>query len=143
MDWAAFDTPLYPEPEFLVEPPDGQKEWAEIDRQATLLQLMRHAAPSVMVYANANAGRRARHVASKEGIKSGVHDLTFVFHDLVAWVEMKGYDKRGRPGKLTDNQISFGNRLTEFGQPCACFFSPHKAADWLREQGFPIAEIRR
>lgn len=143
-NWQSLESPLDPEPAFLVEAPDDRREWPEIDRQATFLQLMRHAAPRVVVYANANAGKRARHVARKEGIRSGVFDVVCIWRGpLIAYIEFKGWSgKRPRAGQLSRNQIEFGNRMVELGIPAACFFSPHNALNWLREQGFPIAEVR-
>ena len=137
------DTSLSPSPQFYCEGPDGLKHWSEIDRQSTFFKLLRYAGPRIDVFANANAGKRNPHKAKKEGIKSGVFDVTCLWRPpVVAFIEFKGYDGRGRPGTLSDNQIDFGNRLVELGIPCACFFSPQAAVDWLREQGFPIAETR-
>lgn len=139
MDWSKLETPITGAvPEFYVEPFDGRHDWREIARQATFLSIMRMAAPRVLVYANANAGKRAVHVARKEGILAGVFDLICVWRGQVAWVEFKGADGRGRPGKLSDAQVEFGNRVTQLGWPCACFYSPYAAADWLRDQGFPV-----
>ena len=143
MDWADLDTPLQPVPDFLVEAPDGRKDWAEIDRQATLRKLLAVSAPRLVVYANANAGKRNPMKAKREGIMGGVFDLSILWRaPAICYVEMKGYDKSGRPGTLRDNQIEFGNRCVALGIPCACFFSPHRALAWLREQGLPIAEVR-
>lgn len=142
MNWADLESPLNPEPAFLVEAPDGEKHLSEIDRQARFIGLMRMAAPRVEIWANANAGKRNPHFAKREGIRSGVFDMTVMFRPpLCAFVEFKGYDKRGRPGRLSDNQITFGNRMTELGIPAACFFSPYSAINWLRELGFPIREV--
>jgi hypothetical protein len=136
---ADLDDDLAPVAQFFVQQPDGLKHWAEIDRQAAFLKMMRFSAPRVEVWANANAGKRAVWVARKEGIRSGVFDLSIAWmNGLTAYIEFKGYDKSGRPGKLSQNQIEFGNRLTELGYPVACFFCPHAAIDWLREQGFPV-----
>lgn len=141
--FADLDEPLIPEPQFYVEPPDGMKHWPEIDRQSTFFKLLRYAGPRVHAFANANAGKRNPRKAKAEGIKSGVFDVTCQFKlPLIAYTEFKGYDGRGRPGKLSDNQIRFGNRLVELGIPCACFFSPQAAINWLRELGFPIAQVR-
>jgi len=142
VDWSDLESPLEPVPEFYVEPPDGRKDWREIDRQATFMRIMSFAASRVLVYANANAGKRARHVARKEGILSGVHDLTCVWKGRIAWIEMKGYDGRGRPGTLSHRQVEFGNRVTQLGWPCACFYSPYAAAEWLRDQGFPVGNFK-
>lgn len=143
MSWAALETPLDAGPAFLVEAPDGRKEWREIDRQVTFRHLMATAAPRLLVYANANAGKRNPRQARKEGILGGVFDITILWRrQAIAYIEFKGYDARGRAGKLSQAQIDFGNRLTALDVPCACFFSPYAAVDWLREQGFPIAEVR-
>lgn len=144
IDWGGLETSLNPEPTFFVQAPDRRKDWAEIDRQATFFNVLRYSAPRLLVFANANAGKRNPRLAKKEGIRSGVFDVAVLWKPpLSAWVEFKGYDGRGRAGKLSDNQITFGNRCVELGIPCACFFDPYDAADWLREQGFPIAEVRR
>lgn len=136
------ESALDPVPAFHVEAPNGRKDWPEIDRQATFFQILRIAGPQVLAYANANAGKRARFVARKEGILSGVFDVTCVYRDRIAWIEFKGYDSRGRAGQLTDNQITFGNRLIDMGLPAACFFDPYNAAGWLRDQGFPLGSFR-
>lgn len=144
MDWGSIEYPINPEPAFYVQAPDGRKDWREIDRQATFLSVMRWSAPRVLVRATANAGKRNPRLARKEGIVSGVHDICAHWTgSLTAYIEFKGYDARGRAGELSEPQIRFGNRCVELGIPCACFFNPYDAAEWLREQGFPIAEVRR
>lgn len=142
-DYLPADEPLTEAPLFYCEAPDCRKDWPEIDRQVTFFNLMRHAAPGVAVWATANAGKRNPMQARREGIKSGVFDVQCVAdRPLLALIEFKGYDARGRPGKLSDNQIRFGNRMHRYSVPVACFFSPHRAVDWLREHGFPVAEVR-
>lgn len=137
------ETDLSPTPEFYVEPVDNSP-LAETPRQTAFLNLMRYVGPRCVTYANANAGKRASYVARREGIMSGVFDLTVAFRPpLVAWLEFKGKDKRGRAGKLTDNQIRFGNRMLELGHPVGCFFTPERAVQFLRENGFPISEMTR
>lgn len=131
------------QPQFFVEPPDGKRNWPELQRQATLFQVMLYNAPRVYGYAVPNAGKRNPWKARKEGIRAGIFDTHWQWQaPLHAYVEMKGYDARGRPGKLSEDQIRFGNRMVELGVPCACFFDPYAAAAWLREQGFPVAEFR-
>lgn len=142
--FADLETDLDPTPQFHVEAPDGLKHWRELDRQASFFKLLRYVGPRVHAFANANAGKRNPRQAKLEGIKSGVFDVTCQFRGpLVAYIEFKGYDARGRSGQLSDNQVRFGNRCVELGIPCACFFTPQAALDWLRAQGFPIAESRR
>lgn len=144
MDWERLEESLNPEPAFYVEPPDNRRDWPEIARQATFLQVMRWSAPRVLLYANGNAGKRNPRQARREGIRTGVFDLTAQWRGpLIAHLEFKGYSSAGRPGTLSDAQIGFGNRCVELGIPCACFFSPYKAVEWLREIGFPVGEVRR
>lgn len=142
MGWGSLETSMSPEPAFLVEAPDHRTGWTELQRQTAFLRLMRLAAPRVLVFANANAGRRNPRQAKAEGITSGVFDLTVLWRGKTAFVEFKGYTKAGRAGHLSDNQTDFGNRLVELGIPCGCFFSPSTAAGWLRSLGFPVAETR-
>lgn len=142
--WAALESTLDPTPEFYVQMPPKIREGSELSRQRTFLNTMRMAAPRVMVEANANAGKRNPRTAKAEGIKAGVFDLSIRFKaPLHAWIEFKGFDKRGRPGQLSANQIEWGNRLVAQGWPVACFFDPFDAVDWLREQGFPIGRVAR
>lgn len=142
--FTSLETPLVATPAFYVQTPDGRRDWSEIDRQATLFRVMRMSAPRVAIEANANAGKRNPAKARKEGIRAGVFDVSVRFRaPLAAWIEMKGYDARGKAGALSQDQIEWGNRQTELGWPVACFFCPYAAADWLREQGFPVAELRR
>lgn len=144
MNWADLETPLNPEPVFHVQPPDGKKHWSELARQATFFHVMRYAAPHVSIWAIPNAGKRNPLKARREGIMAGVFDVQAVHEaPLCAWVELKGYDARGRAGKLSAPQIDFGNRMSALGHHVACFFDPYDAAAWLRSVGFPVGDIRR
>lgn len=144
MNFADLEDPLDPVPDFYVQAPDGRKDWPEIDRQATFFSIMRMAAPRIVVEAIPNAGKRNPRLARKEGIRAGIFDVAVRFRTpLAAHIEFKGYDKRGRAGTLSDNQIRWGNRQLALGWPVACFFDPYDAAEWVREQGFPMAAIRR
>lgn len=142
--WAdALEVSVGVAPAFFVEAPDGRRTWAEIDRQANFLKLMRQLAPRVYVRPQANAGKRNPARARKEGIVAGVFDMLVSFqHPLHAEIEFKGYDSRGRAGSLSDEQIRHGNRMMALGYPVACFFDPVSALDWLRERGFPIRAAR-
>ena len=144
VDWADLEEDLNRPPAFYVEEPDGRKDWSELPRQATFRKLMYMAAPQILLFANPNAGKRNPMQARKEGILGGVFDMTAMDADLIAWVEFKGYSgkKYPRPGVLSPQQIRFGNRLHDMGRHCACFYSPHKAVDWLRDLGFPIREVK-
>lgn len=147
-DWDVLETPLTAVPLFPVEAPDGRKDLTEIQRAVMFRKFMSQLAPAVVLYANANAGKRNPLQAQREGVIAGVPDYTACWDIAdstradalvsVAWIELKGYDKSGRPGKLSQAQIDFGNRLHERGHKVACFFSGKSAFDWLASLGAPI-----
>ncbi len=140
--WASLESSLDPAPLFHVDAPDKRKDWSELARQATLFRLMHLAAPRVVGFAVPNAGKRNPLQARREGIVSGVFDTCWHFQQpLTAYVELKGYDRRGRPGTLSSAQIEWGNRMLELGHHVACFFDPHAAVGWLRGLGFPVREM--
>lgn len=140
--WADLESDLDPTPEFFVQPPDGRRDWPELARQATLFRLVHLAGPRVRGWAIPNAGKRNPLQARREGIKTGVFDTQWAFRKpLTAWIEMKGYDRRGRPGVLSRAQIEWGNSMHMLGYPVACFFDPYAAVAWLRELGFPIRKM--
>jgi hypothetical protein len=56
----------------------------------------------------------------------------------ICYVEFKGYDKSGRPGKLSKAQIEWGNRMHERGHKVACFYSGKSAFEWLASLGAPV-----
>lgn len=147
-DWDAMETPLKAEPLFPVEAPDGRKDLTELDRAVMFRRYMANLAPAVILYPNANAGRRNPMQARREGIMAGVFDYTAAWDIAdstladcavsVCWVELKGYDKSGRPGKLSNAQIEWGNAMQARGHKVACFFSGKSAFDWLASLGAPI-----
>lgn len=142
------ESDLDPKPLFPVEAPDGRKDLSELDRQVLFRRYMADLAPKVIVWANANAGRRNPIQARREGVLAGVADLTCAW-DIdastlpdsrvsICFVEMKGYDKRGQPGRLSKAQIDWGNAMHERGHKVACFFSGKSAFDWIASLGAPI-----
>lgn len=135
IDFAALEEPLRAVPLFPVEPPDDQRSLAELPRQTRLLSRLRVIAPGLKIYANANAGKRNPTQARREGITSGVFDLSVVNREAYprfrAELEMKGWASK-RAGKLSPNQISWGNDMHRAGWPVACFFTPDAAVAWLR-----------
>lgn len=141
MNWADLETSLHPTPAFPVQAPDGKRDWSELERQTTLFRLVRAAGPKILAYPNANAGKRNPVKARREGIMAGVFDITFnaAVPFMSAHVELKGYDKSGRPGKLSPAQVEWGNRMHALGKPVACFFDPYAAVEWLKMLGFPLA----
>ena len=145
----AFDhleTPLVEAPLFPCEAPDGRKDLSEHERQSWFVAFMRRTQPHIEVHANMNHGQRSQIRAKREGLKAGVFDITVAWdHRLtpdvattVCWPEFKGYDKNGRPGKLSQAQIDWGNAMHAKGFPVACFFSAKSCIDWLRSVGAPI-----
>ncbi len=144
MNWADMESDLRPRPSFPVEAPDGRKDWTEISRQGTLFSIVHRTGPSVFGFAVPNAGKRNPMKAKREGIMAGVFDTCWQAPSpfMTAWIELKGYDARGRPGTLSPQQIDWGNRMHAMGKPVACFFDPYAAAEWLRMIGFPMAQAR-
>ena len=133
LNWDDLERPLDEDPLFHVAKWDRLKV-PEIRRQSSFLSAARIQLPAVYIYANANAGRRGRGVSSKEGIRSGVFDLALVgprgAAQQLAYIEFKGTDGRGRPGKLTRQQVDFGNLMHRRGIPVACFYHPIEAIEW-------------
>ena len=130
-------------PRFPMQAPDARKDWSEISRQSTFIKLMHQLAPRVLVYAIPNAGKRHPVTAKREGIMAGVFDMRIEWRSpLTAVIEFKGFGTRGTPGKLSEHQIAYGNRMHDLGHHAACFFCPYAAVDWLRDLGFPIAAMR-
>lgn len=123
-------------PLFYVEPPDGEREVSEIARCVRFRKLCASTLPNVLLYANANAGRRNPAQARREGIMAGVFDYTALWDGGDAWIEFKGYSQR-RPGKLSPQQISFGNAMIARRRHAACFFDPAAAVEWLKKCGAP------
>ncbi|MFM9829748.1 MAG: hypothetical protein ACKVOB_13565 [Sphingomonas sp.] len=129
---------LTPVPDFPVEAPDGVKTWTELQRQSAFIKEMRTIAPTVMIFANANAGKRNPRQAKREGIVGGVFDLTCTWEGGSAWCEWKGYTKAGRAGRLSPAQIDWGNKMHARGKAVACFFTPAACVAWLRGLGAPF-----
>ena len=131
-------------PIFPVEKPDGRKGLAEISRAVDFQRIIRMTGPSVSMFANANAGKRNPRLAQREGIKAGVFDYTLAWGcGGICFVELKGYDKSGRPGKLSQSQIDWGNRMHRLGHKVAAFFDPIEAARFVASCGAPMREITR
>lgn len=130
---------LKPTPIFTIEPADRGTA-SEIDRQAAFLALLRHAAPDVLAWAvpnGSNRGLKDRAKAKKEGLRSGVPDLTICWNRGVAFMEFKA----GR-GPLSDNQVELLNYLTEAGHHCAVVRTPEFAMHLLAEWGAPVRLVR-
>ena len=145
--FADLETPVYEEPRFPVEAPDGRKDLSEHERQSWFVAYMRRTQPHIEVHANMNHGRRSQTRAKREGMKAGVFDVTVAWDYRltpgapvsVAWVEFKGYETASkRPGKLQPSQIDWGNAMLDKGFAVACFFSAKSCIEWLRKIGCPL-----
>ncbi len=133
---------LHEQPIFPVEAPDGRRDMTEIARQVSLFRDMHMLAPEVLGFAIPNAGKRNPVQARKEGILAGVFDTEWRWNHGSAFIELKGYDARGRAGKLSPAQIAFGNKLHRMGHRVGCFFTPALAIQFLRDAGAPFLSIR-
>jgi hypothetical protein len=138
------ETALNEKPLFLCEEPDGRKDLSEHARQSWFVQFMRKCNPHIEVHANMNHGARFQPKAIREGMVPGVFDMTIawdcegVVGSTVCWAEFKGYEKSGRVGTLSQNQIDWGNSMHRKGFAVACFFSGKSLIAWLRECGAPV-----
>lgn len=151
--WAELETSLDEAPLFPVEDwkklADPRRDLGELERQGQFVAFMRKACPHMMVAAIPNAGKRgfkAQHQAKKEGLVAGAFDtlITWDIRDArpdcpatMAMIEWKGFSS-GKAGKLSPQQIEFGNKLHKQGHKVACFFSARSAIEWLRGLGAPI-----
>lgn len=146
--WDDLETPLDAAPLFPVEAPDGRKELSELQRQVMFRKYASTLAPRVIVWANANAGKRNPMKARREGIVAGIFDMSCAWDiaastdpgapQSICFIEFKGYSKDGRPGKLDSSQIEWGNAMHERGHKVACFFSGQSAFNWLASLGAPV-----
>lgn len=141
-DLRALEIALDEKPLFPVEPPDGRRDWAELPRQVSLFRDMHMLAPSVLGFAIPNAGKRNPMKARQEGIMGGAFDTEWHWVPGSAWIELKGYDARGKAGVLSPAQIRWGNRMHRMGKRVGCFFTPALAIEFLAEAGAPI-HVRR
>ena len=135
MDWAEFDTPLYEEPLFYIEPKDKDKR-SEITRQASFRKKLKNAIPNARAVAVPNAGKRgpkAIRTAKAEGMTAGFPDLIIIYQGRVAFFEFK--NAKNMP---TDAQIDFMNWLHRSGFKVACVRTPEKAFELLKEWGWPV-----
>lgn len=139
MTWAALETSLDPDPLFFVQSPDGLKLLSEDDRAIALVSLVHRIAPAIEIAHVKNEGRHNYVKAARMGVVAGHFDYIVTWDRAkTCFIELKGYTKAGRPGTLSKAQIEWGNRKYLQGFPVACFFSPDRAVEWLREQGAPM-----
>lgn len=153
-DLDALESPLVEDPLFFVETPGkpgpDPKLWPEEERQAAFVTYLARTSPKITVRAVRNEGKRGfeeQRQMKRTGLKPGTFD-TFICWDIadatedcpatLAWIEWKGFSVRGRPGKLSPEQIAFGNDMTRKGFKAACFYTVKPALEWLRSLGAPV-----
>lgn len=141
--WAALETELNAPPRFHVAAPDGRRDWGEEERCKQFVTLMHRIGPKCMVHHVKNEGRYNHALAKRIWVVPGVFDYRIDGErPLSAVVEFKGYDRRGRAGKLSQAQVDWGNSMLDRGWLVGCFFDPVEAVEWLRRNGFQIAQVR-
>lgn len=143
----ALESPLVEVPLFYVEPtpdkPLDPRKWPEEFRQREFVAYVRRKHPGIILSSFANEGKRGARLAAKmkgQGLLAGMADLTCIWDGGTAFIEFKGWQASGRPGKLSAQQIETLNRIHRNGHPVGCFFTATAALDFLRRCGAPIPE---
>lgn len=109
---------------------------SEEDRQFAFLKLARYRAPSLIIWATPNAGRRTRWEIAKahrEGLKAGALDLQIFWNHGCAVVEFKN-GKEGPSG----NQRDMLNDLYRAGHKTGVFRTADALFAKLIEWGAPV-----
>lgn len=153
--FAELESPLIEEPLFFVEPPPSPgpdpRLWPEEERQAAFIAYLRKTSPKIIARAIRNEGKRGlreQRSMRRTGLLAGTFD-TLIFWDFrdatnencprsVASIEFKGFTAKGRPGRLSQAQIDYGNGLHRRGHAVACCYTATAALDFLRELGAPV-----
>jgi len=109
---------------------------AEIDIQSAFRGRLRYIAPSVVMVAIPNAGKRTvwqQRQVKREGISSGFPDCICMWPGGIAFIEFKT-----PKGRISDNQREWLDRLTGWGFRASVARSADEAFDFLRECGAPV-----
>lgn len=121
---------------FHVDPRNPACDKTELQIQVGFRNKMHMAAPSVMLVAIPNEGKRSQWEACKrkrEGLVAGFPDMLALWDGKTAGLEFK----TGK-GTLSETQVETLNGLARRGFPVGVFRSPDTALAWLREQGAPV-----
>ena len=132
-------------------PGPDPKLWPEEERQAAFIAYLLKTSSKVTARAIRNEGKRGfkeQRSMKRTGLLAGTFD-TVIFWDYrdatsddcprsVASIEFKGFDAKGRPGKLSQPQIEYGNDLFRKGHAVGCFYTAAAALDFLRRLGAPV-----
>lgn len=143
--FADLESPLVEEPLFYVEPvpekPTDPRKWPEEYRQREFVAYVRKRYPDIILSSFANEGKRGKRLAARMkglGLLAGMADITCIWDGGSAYLEFKGWQASGRPGKLSVQQIETLNRIHRNGHAVGCFYSARTALDWLRSLGAPV-----
>ena len=138
-DLRAMEVPLREEPIFPVEP-KHKMGGDEASYQQDFRKLLRSIAPTIRSWGVPNAGKRgftAQRQAKREGITTGVFDEHYAADaPWIAFLEWK--DGQGR---LSQEQIDWGNAMHRRGFRVACVRTPEFAASLFADWGAPIRSI--
>ena len=143
----ALESPLREEPEFYCEPvpakPADPRKWPEEFRQREFVAYVRRKYPDIILSSFANEGKRGPRLAAKMnglGLLAGMADVTCIWDGGAAYLEFKGWQASGRPGRLSPQQVQTLNRIHRNGHPVGMFFTATAALDFLRRAGAPMPE---
>lgn len=147
----AFDTlesDLYAPPLFYVElhgkATGDPAKWSEGYRQTAFVTWMRKKAPGIVIASIANERRVGTNEGKRlkrQGLTPGMPDIIILFDGGLAFIEFKGFNAAGQPGKLSQAQIDTCNRIHANGHPVACFYSAESAWLWLQSVGCPLPDL--
>lgn len=122
-------------------PPEDRAKWPEAYRQAAFVAWIRKNNPDMVVFSIANEAKRSTFAGQRmkrTGLTPGMADIACLWDGGMAFIEFKGFDKTGRPGKLSAQQVETLNRIHRNGHPVAMFYTAEAARGWLRDLGAPI-----
>jgi hypothetical protein len=124
-----------PDAPWHVDPKDSDPATEE-HRQRVFLRDVAKVAPSLIVWAVPNAGKRTSWEvgkAKREGMVSGALDLTIAWNHGVAFIEFKAGSTAP-----TANQRIMLNRLYRAGHHCGVFRTSTSLIGWLKDRGAPV-----
>lgn len=121
---------------FHIDPAADAADGDELAIQVKFRNRMRTAAPTVMLVAIPNAGRRSAWegiTRAREGMMAGFPDMMALWDGKIAFLEFKT-----RAGSIDEKQIDCLNRLVRQNFVVGVFRSPDTAIEWLRGHGAPF-----
>lgn len=121
---------------FHIDPPSVAQDSDEMGIQVLFRNRMHTLAPSVMLVAVPNAGKRSvweGRTRKREGMVPGFPDVIALWGGRAHFLEFK----TGK-GSLSPQQIDCLNRLVRLDFPVGVFRSAETAVEWLRGHGAPF-----